>query len=332
MPSVSPLTLVNAIVDALSDSSVQATLLSPLRSHPRRFRVITEAGAFDLWIYIWTITHGGATRSVEEYRIQMTTVTPPLATNPNGPTLLLGWFPELRVFAGFDVRRHINFSPGSNSVQISLTALQQALNFGFGFYTNQHGEITVAFRPSELLHYTLNKDILHHGGRDVQTMNILNRIATITPVAPEEIEALSQPRQRVVATVNKLVRATNFRDQVMHAYGNHCAITRTQLKLVDAAHILPVGADKSIDSVRNGIALSPTYHRAFDQGLIYLTADLRMVLNQKRIEHLNSLQLLGGIDTFTSHLNRVIHLPTDPNQRPHQRFVELANKFRNIAN
>src|ERR1700683_1912542 len=132
MPAVPPKILVKETIDALSDSHAQAALLSPVRTHPRRFRVITDTGSFDLWIYIWTITHGGATRSAEEYRIQMTTVRPPLAINPNGITLLLGWYPELRVFAGFDIRRHINFSRGSNSVQISLAALEQALNFGFG--------------------------------------------------------------------------------------------------------------------------------------------------------------------------------------------------------
>jgi putative restriction endonuclease len=56
----------------------------------------------------------------------------------------------------------------------------------------------------------------------------------------------------------------------MFAYGNRCAVTRVQLRLVDAAHILPVGTTGSADHVRNGIALSPTYHRAFDAGLIYL--------------------------------------------------------------
>src|SRR5665213_4028422 len=124
MPAVSPLDLVSAIIGALSDSQAQATLLSPSRSHPRRFRVVTETEAFDLWIYIWTVTHGGATRSTEEYRIQMTTVKPPLEICPLGVTLLLGWFPEMNIFGGFDIRRHINFPPGSNSVQISRTSLE----------------------------------------------------------------------------------------------------------------------------------------------------------------------------------------------------------------
>ena len=203
-------------------------------------------------------------------------------------------------------------------------------NFGFGFYTNQHGEIAVAFRPSEFLHYLQNKDVLHDAGRDIRTVSVLNRIATVTPVTLAEIATLPQPRQRIVETVTRLVRAANFRDQVMSAYGNRCAVTRVQLKLVDAAHILPVGAEKSVDSVRNGVALSPTYHRAFDQGLIYLTPGLRMEINPQRAENLKSLQLLGGLEIITAHLNRVIYLPADPNQRPLPQFIELANKFRNI--
>ena len=331
MPAVSPQNLVGAIIDALSDSRAQASLLSPIRSHPRRFRVITETEVFDLWVYIWTVTHGGATRSTEEYRIQMTTVTPPLATNPSGPTLLLGWFPELNVFSGFDIRRHINFSPGSNSVQISRTALEQALNFGFGFYTNQHREIGVAFRPAEILNYIQNKDALHDAGVNVGMVDVLNRIARVAPVTQEEIVALPQPRQRVVETVSRLVRASNFRDQVMNAYGNRCAVTRAQLKLVDAAHILPVGADGSVDTVINGIALSPTWHRAFDQGLVYLNPELQMKLNPVRVQHLTSHQLHGGLDVMTPFLNRTIHLPADVNQRPSPRFIELANNFRKIS-
>ena len=163
------------------------------------------------------------------------------------------------------------------------------------------------------------------------TVDVLNRIARVAPVAQEEIIALPQPRQRVVETVTRLVRASNFRDQVMSAYGNRCAVTRAQLKLVDAAHILPVGADGSVDTVINGIALSPTWHRAFDQGLVYLNPDFQMKINPVRVQHLTSLQLHGGLDVMTPFLNRTIHLPADANQRPSPRFIGLANNFRKIS-
>src|SRR5438309_2071916 len=131
MPAVRPRELVEAILDAIQDSGAQGSLLSSVTGHPRRFRVSLPKGGLTIWIYVWTVTHGGATRSEDEYRIQMTTVQPPLALNPDGPTLLLGYFPDLGVFTGFDIARHTNFTAGSNSVQVSLSALRAASNFGW---------------------------------------------------------------------------------------------------------------------------------------------------------------------------------------------------------
>ena len=330
MAALSPGEIVDAILSALTDSGAQAQLTSPVRSHPRKFRVIHDGTSFPLWVYIWTITHGGATRSPEEYRIQMTTVTPPLEMNPNGPTLLLGWNPENEVFGGFDINRHRDgFKPGSNSVQISLSALLAARNFGWGFYTNQFKEIAVAFTPAEFLDYTLNAAALHAEGP--RAVAILNRLVRMERVPDEEIEALPAPRRLIVRTMTRKFRARSFSVQVASAYENRCAVTRVQLKLIDAAHIFPVEVPGSTDSVRNGICLSPTYHRAFDHALIYLTADLKMKLNPGRLDKLKALNLAGGLDYFRHHLDQEIFLPANPLQRPAVEYIRKANAFRGIA-
>jgi putative restriction endonuclease len=103
-----------------------------------------------------------------------------------------------------------------------------------------------------------------------------------------------------------------------------------QLRLVDAAHILPVGAPGSTDTVRNGLALSPTYHRAFDAGLIYLDENSNMRLNEGRLQVLQTLGLAGGIERFREPLGQIF-LPPDPNQRPSPDFIRRANRFRQIA-
>lgn len=108
-------------------------------------------------------------------------------------------------------------------------------------------------------------------------------------------------------------------------------LTRAQLKLLDAAHILPVGADGSTDLVTNGITLSPTYHRAFDYGLIYLDAQLRMQINPRRVEYLRQLNLDAGLAAFSAPLGNAIHLPANPAQRPSLNIVRRANSFRRIA-
>lgn len=330
MPALPPGEIVDSILAGFEDSGAQAQLTSPIRSHPRKFRVIESGRAYSVWIYIWTITHGGATRSPEEYRIQMTTVEPPLAMNPNGPTLLMGWNPEHAVFGGFDIKRHADgFQPGSNSVQISLSALRSAQSFGWGFYTNQYNEIAVAFEPAEMVNYISNAADLHSQG--AKAVSLLNRVIRLEAVTEQEIESQPTSRKRIIQTISKLARGTNFKKQVVSAYGQRCAVTRTQLKLIDAAHIYPVEAEDSTDSVRNGICLAPTYHRAFDHGLIYLTTDFKMVLNQAKVDRLSELKLAGGLDQFRSCLGQEIFLPANPQQRPSVDYIKKANAFRRIS-
>ncbi|PYV31826.1 MAG: hypothetical protein DMG22_15395 [Acidobacteria bacterium] len=102
-----------------------------------------------------------------------------------------------------------------------------------------------------------------------------------------------------------------------------------QLRLVDAAHILPVGAPGSADHVRNGIALSPTYHPAFYAGLIYLDEQYRMRLNDGQLHALDRLNLGGGLEVFRAPLAQIF-LPPDPQQRPAADFIRRANRFRQI--
>ncbi len=329
MPAITPAEMVEAVLNGLNESGAQAQITSPSRAHPRKFHVVYNGTSFPLWVYIWTITHGGATRSVEECRIQMTTVAPPLVLNPNGPTLLLGWDPVNEVFGGFDIARHREgFRAGSNSVQISLSALLAATNFGWGFYTNQYNEIAVAFKPPEFLHYALSAEALHAQG--ARAVGMLERAVRLESIPASEIDALPLPRKRVVETIAKLARAANFRDQVVSAYEHRCAVTRVQLKLIDAAHILPVGAPGSTDRVRNGVCLAPTYHRAFDNGLIYLTPDLKMKLNPTKLDKLRTLNLGGGLEHFRHFLGQKIFLPANPGQRPAIEYIRRANAFRGI--
>jgi putative restriction endonuclease len=76
--------------------------------------------------------------------------------------------------------------------------------------------------------------------------------------------------------VEAVTRDARFRRDVMSAYGFICAVTgltagtsapRRAARLLDAAHIRPVG-DMGPDLVINGLSLTPTVHRLFDEGLI----------------------------------------------------------------
>jgi len=254
-----------------------------------------------------------------------------LSIAEDGPTVLIGYEPTLALFAGFDLMRHRTFTAGSPSVQIDRTELRRAEVEGLSFNRKSNDEIAVGIRPDMFMAYCLNAELLHRYGREANVLRLLNKISHLQQPAPQEIEVLPTNRQRVVQEVSRLTRLASFRQQVLFAYGNRCAVTRVQLRLVDAAHILPVGVDGSADHVRNGIALSPTYHRAFDAGLIYLDERHSMRINDRQLHLLEQLNLAGGIEIFRAPLGQQIFLPPDPNQRPSLDFIRRGNRFRQIT-
>lgn len=329
MPAINPQELVDALLSAIQESGFSGSLVSSSRTHPRRFAVTgASAERFILSAYVWTLTFGGRPSLPNEYRIQMTSVRSPLEIFKDGPTVLLGYEPTLGLFAGFDLSRHRTFTPGSSSVQIDLEVLKEAETDGLSFHRKSNDEVAVGIRPDQIMTYVINAGALHRFGKEAKMVNLLER-ATKEEIPGQDVEELTTERRRLVETVSRLSRLISFRRQVLFAYGNRCAVTRIQLRLVEAAHILPVGAPGSSDHVRNGVALSPTYHRAYDNGLIYLDTEYRMQLNEPRLGELATLNLAGGIDTFRGPLGRIF-LPPDKAQWPASDFIRKANKFRQI--
>lgn len=330
MPSVTANELTTAILDAFVESESPALLLSSAREHPRRFLVQAATGNVDIWVYAWTLTPGGRPSLPDEFRIQMTSVTSPLQSNPRGYTALIGYEPTLKMFAGFDLRRHSNFTTGSPSVQIDINCLHKALQDGLAFSKKGNNEIAIGVRPDQIVSYIANADELHRLGSGASTLNLLKRACALEIIQEGELASLPTERQRIVSTVRRLSRAANFRQQVLTAYDHRCAVTRIQLRLVDAAHILPVGALGSADHVQNGLALSPTFHRAFDNALIYLDEDLVMRISEAKALQLATLHFDGGLSNFRNFLDKPIHLPADKRQWPKVEFVLKANRHRRI--
>ncbi|GAB4437065.1 MAG: hypothetical protein Kow0031_18880 [Anaerolineae bacterium] len=332
MPAVPPKQLAQVIIDAFDECDASAILLSDLRGNPRRFFVQVGKNTFEVWLYVWTLTHGGgAARPAQEYRVQITGVTPPLPVNPNGPTALVGYEPNTGCFAGFDLDKHRQFSEKSPSIQIPITALHLALQNGFSFTTKGNNEIAIGIRPDQFLAYCLNSVLLHKEGADASMTGLLSRAASLETILDEEVLEIPTERRRIVSEISKLSRDASFRRKVITAYDRRCAVTRMQLRLIDAAHILPVGADDSVDEVFNGLCLSPTYHRAFDRALIFLDGSLRMQINPAKEMELVKLGLDGGLSDFKAYLGQRIHLPADPQQWPKPEYIHAANTFRKIS-
>ena len=331
MPAVQASILVNAILDAVRQSGGTGIYVSAFEQvHPREFKVNYNGRTFSIWIYIWTLTHGGRPSLPHEYRIQMTSVTSPLQLNPDGYTVLLGYYHDLKVFAGFDLRMHQTFTTGSPSVQIDIDAIHSALQNGLGFSVKDNLEVAIGIRPDHFLLYVTNTEVLHQSGGDASVFNLLRRASESRENTQQEIAVLPPDRRTVITTINRYARDANFRQQVLNAYDNRCAVMRMQLKLIDAAHIVPIPATISIDHVTNGIALSPTMHRAFDNSLIFLDEDYYMRLNERKVRELRNQGLQAGLSQIRGCLNRIVYLPADRNQWPNPTFIKEGNKLRRI--
>ena len=322
--------ITRAIVDAIHEAGAVGVHDPDSAPHPRKYMVVRDGQQSSVWAYCWSLTPGGRPSLPHEYRIQMTSVQSPLQINPDGYTVLLGYDSSRSVFVGYDISHHSTFTSGSPSIQVDDSTLNQALQSGLSFQVKSNGEVVVGVRSDLLLFYCENTSELHSLGDDTSYLDAVTRAARSEDVPDHEIVTLPQPRQRVIRETARWSRSSSFNKQVLSAYDSRCSVTRHKLKLVDAAHILPVKAgSESIDVVRNGIALSPTYHRAFDNGLIFLDDDMVMRLNATIAEELYRQGLDAGIDEFAAQLGP-IYLPFTPELRPDPYFIRLANEYRGI--
>lgn len=81
-----------------------------------------------------------------------------------------------------------------------------------------------------------------------------------------------------------VLRSFVFRKAILEIYNNQCAVSGLKVadvknrSLVDACHIMPF-AESYNDSIRNGLALSPTFHRAFDRGIIAISDNYKVLVH-----------------------------------------------------
>ncbi len=298
--------------------------------HPARYKIYKDGNISTVRVYIWNISHGGAGRKAKEYRIQVTGFNK-FTPEPNGLTLILGWWEDVGVFAGWDYRHHTGMLGGSPSMQISEDALRQARLTGFASYVNQKGENAIAFRPDFAATYVQFLEPLHDSGVIPAEADILGLISDDPDnVSDEDIdEVVGEKRKYAVIETKKALRANDFARRVLGAYGHRCAMCDVQLKLIDGAHILPVGHEDSTDTTNNGVALCALHHRAYDRGLVTFGTDYMIHKNTKLIRSLKDEDRIGGFKAFEASIKPMINVPPDKKDRPAPKFVKAANTLRN---
>jgi len=302
------------IIDQIFICGFSIVLIKNINKHPLHILVKYNNEVFDLRIFVWNITHGGKTRSDDEFRIQ---IKIPNYESVLRNDILLGYYGD-GVFVGYDASKHLN-PQWSSSMQIKKDILEKAYINGFQNHTNKKKETVVAFNSSYFGVYIQNYKEIHGiiDGNIIKSENFTT-----------EDKNVDKERDIIYQTIKKKIRAADFRRKVLGAYSSRCCFCDLQLNITEAAHILPVSEKNSTDDVVNGVCLCPNHHKVYDNGLLYINEQYQIIPNKYKADKLKEIKLDSGFEHFINNTRNIIALPSNKVDYPSISYIQDANKLR----
>jgi putative restriction endonuclease len=159
-------------------------------------------------------------------------------------------------------------------------------------------------------------------------------LATVRLVRPERVavrEDDAAPRRAyVTASFRRRLHQVAFRERVLRAYAERCALCRLRhLELLDAAHITPDSDAEGDPVVSNGVALCKLHHAAFDKFFFAIRPDYVIEVRSSILGETDGPMLVVGLQQI--HGQR-IHLPRRDRDLPDPaRLERRLEAFRQVA-
>jgi putative restriction endonuclease len=143
-------------------------------------------------------------------------------------------------------------------------------------------------------------------------------------------EDASEPRRAyITATVRRRLHQVAFRQRVLRAYREMCALCRLRhLELLDAAHITPDTDPEGEPHVSNGLALCKLHHAAFDSFFFTVTPEYRVEVRPSILAESDGPLLIVGLQQING---QPIQLPSQTSQRPEQARLERRYELFRLA-
>ncbi len=134
--------------------------------------------------------------------------------------------------------------------------------------------------------------------------------------APGEV-AFEDPairRAYVTSTVRRRLHQEAFRERVLEAYRERCALCRLRhRKLLDASHIAPDSSPEGEPVISNGLALCKLHHAAFDEYILTVDPDYRVRIRHDVLTERDGPMLKHGLQELEGH---VIEIPSRTAHQP----------------
>lgn len=143
-------------------------------------------------------------------------------------------------------------------------------------------------------------------------------------------ESTLSVRKYVMAYTKHRLHQTSFRERVIAAYNEHCALCSLKHReLLDAAHIIPDGEDLGEPIVQNGLSLCKIHHAAYDQDILGITPDYQIKMRKDILEEIDGPMLRYGLQELH---NRTLYLPPKKGNWPDkERLEHRYSKFLNAV-
>jgi putative restriction endonuclease len=148
---------------------------------------------------------------------------------------------------------------------------------------------------------------------------IADRLERQLDLEPDETEATIR-RRYLTAAVRQRVHQSAFRERVLAAYREQCAICRLRHReLLDASHIIPDRDEAGVAEVSNGLALCKIHHAAFDGRFVGIRPDYRVEVRADILEERDGPMLRHGLQGLH---NTTLQLPRRRSDHPSPEALE----------
>lgn len=134
-------------------------------------------------------------------------------------------------------------------------------------------------------------------------------------------------RAYYTSTVKRRVHQASFRESVLMAYRQMCALCRLKhTELLDAAHIVADSDPDGEPRISNGLALCKLHHAAFDNFFFTVTPEYRVEVRTSLLLETDGPMLVVGLQEIHG---QAIQLPRVIRQRPDQeQLARRLERFR----
>jgi putative restriction endonuclease len=141
----------------------------------------------------------------------------------------------------------------------------------------------------------------------------LRRLGSDSELVSDPAEDQSR-RRYITSTVRQRLHQSGFRERVLQAYRDKCALCSLRHReLLEAAHIIPDTEPGGDPVVQNGLALCKLHHAAFDKYIIGIRPDYVVEVSPIILEERDGPMLRWGLQDLHNHK---VHVPRSHALRP----------------